>query len=544
MMTSEVAYSRLDYAFARFFGQRCLLQGDERVDFEAILLRLSRNQAEGHSCIKVNEREQVLLLRSGCVANAKQLPLVLERGRLYTRRYWRYEQRLAEQLLGLCARRFEYPLLDAAIERYFVTLIDETDWQKEAASNTLTQAFNIITGGPGTGKTTTVVKILALLQELSPAPLHIALAAPTGKAAMRLQESIGSSKQALPCGEHVKRLIPEHVSTVHHLLGAQPPTPYFRHCADKPLIYDLVVIDEASMVDLALMSKLVDALKSGARLLLLGDKDQLASVESGAVLADLTAALPKHTQVLHKTYRFQGAIKALAEAVNQQQAALAWQLLQNDQPEVALVNENLAEYVVAQYRYYWEALLRKADFSELFAVFNQFRVLCSNRVGGQSVAGINQLVERWLHGQGRVSPGMHWYPGRPVMITQNDSGLKLFNGDVGLCLPDPARNGRLLVYFMRPDGTVKTVLPGRLPACETVYAMTIHKSQGSEFENVLLVLAEQFNPVLSKELLYTGITRARTSVRIAASEEVFMATLQQRVQRDSGLSEKLLCGQG
>jgi exodeoxyribonuclease V alpha subunit len=539
-MTSDPNCSRLDYAFSRFFGQRCLLEGENQVAFESLLLKLSNRLSSGHSCISINTHEQALLQGSGLASVNGELPLVLERDRLYTRRYWHYENRLAAQLSNLCDKRYEFQQLEHALDRYFVVLIDETDWQREAARAALTQAFSIITGGPGTGKTTTVVKILALLQELSSSSLHIALAAPTGKAAMRLQESIGSSKRALPCGEKIKQLIPEQVSTLHQLLGAQPPTPYFRHCAAQPLVYDLVVIDEASMVDLALMSKLVDALKPGSRLLLLGDKDQLASVEAGAVLADLTNALPKHTQTLQKAHRFRGEIKVLAEAVNRQQADRAWQLLKNDQSEVGLVYEKLADYVVSRYQNYWNALSHGADFMEIFAVFNQFRVLCSNRTGGQSVVGINLQVERWLHQQGSVSTGMQWYAGRPVMITQNDSGLKLFNGDIGLCLPDPARNGRLLVHFLRPDGSVKTVLPARLPTCETVYAMTIHKSQGSEFDHVMLVLAEQVNPVLSKELLYTGITRARKSVKVVASEDVFMATLMQRVQRDSGLSEKLL----
>jgi exodeoxyribonuclease V alpha subunit len=202
----------------------------------------------------------------------------------------------------------------------------QTDWQREAAKLALTHAFAVVTGGPGTGKTTTVVKILALLQELAQQPLHIALAAPTGKAAMRLQESIGASIKTLSCSDEIKRQIPDEVKTLHRLLGARPPSPYFHHDADKPLPYDVVVIDEASMVDLALMSKLVDALKVGARLILLGDKDQLASVESGAVLADFTSSLKKHTVELQKSHRFHGEIKDLAVAVNQQQGKTAWDL--------------------------------------------------------------------------------------------------------------------------------------------------------------------------------------------------------------------------
>ncbi len=258
------------------------------------------------------------------------MPLVVEQDRLYLHRYWFYENRLAMQIKAMAKVSHSVENLDAMLDRYFEPVVGETDDQREAAKMAVKQAFSIITGGPGTGKTTTVVKILAVLQELADEPLHIALAAPTGKAAMRLQESIGFNKAALPCSEAVKKHIPETVTTLHRLLGAKPPSPYFRHNADKPLPHDLVVVDEASMVDLALMSKLLDALKPGARLILLGDKDQLASVESGAVLADLTAALPEHTLELKKSRRFDENIKKLAEAVNLQQDEVAWQVLQGD----------------------------------------------------------------------------------------------------------------------------------------------------------------------------------------------------------------------
>ncbi|MGZ8175275.1 exodeoxyribonuclease V subunit alpha, partial [Methylobacter sp.] len=418
---------------------------------------------------------------------------------------------------------------------------DETDDQREAAKMAAKQSFSIITGGPGTGKTFTVVKILALLQELAEQPLHIALAAPTGKAAMRLQESIGFSKAKLPCSEAIKNRIPEAVTTLHRLLGAIPPSPYFRHNADKPLVYDLVVVDEASMVDLALMSKLLDALKPGARLILLGDKDQLASVESGAVLADLAMAEPLQNNVytLKKSHRFGGAIKELAEAVNFQQDELAWQILSDGgDGAVQCLDEDLIDYVAAQQADYLQLIKADAEFEQIFQAFSRFQVLCSNRQGKNSVADINDRVEQKLAEQKRIDLSGLWYPGRPVMVTQNNPALHLYNGDIGICMPDSFSAGKLMVFFQRADGSVKKYLPARVPHCETVFAMTIHKSQGSEFEEVLIVLPETINTVLTKELLYTAITRAKKTIKLVAGEAVFTATVRQKIERVTGLVDK------
>jgi len=286
--------------------------------------------------------------QTGNQDQADTLPLVVEQNRLYLHRYWFYENRLAMQIKAMIKVGYSFEKLEALLDKYFSPGVDGTDWQREAAKMAINQSFSIITDGPGTGKTTTVVKILALLQELAEQPLHIALAAPTGKAAMRLQESIGFNNAALPCPETIKTLITETVTTLHRLLGAKPPSPYFRHDAAKPLVYDLVVVDEASMVDLALMSKLLDALKPGSRLILLGDKDQLASVESGAVLADLTMALPEHTLELKKSHRFDDSMKRLAMAVNLQQEDAAWQILREGNENIAMLEQDLIDYVAAQ----------------------------------------------------------------------------------------------------------------------------------------------------------------------------------------------------
>ncbi len=547
------SFSRLDIAFARFLSQRASLDPIQKQAFEVIVMTASYEKNQGHSCIQIDDESLALLLASGLVEpnptnQTNPLPLVIEQNRLYLHRYWSYENRLAVQIKSMT--RIEHPVenLDAMLDRYFTAAIAEADSQREAAKMAARKSFSIITGGPGTGKTFTVVKILALLQELAEHPLHIALAAPTGKAAMRLQESIGFSKAKLPCSEAIKNRIPEAVTTLHRLLGAMPPSPYFRYHADRPLAYDLVVVDEASMVDLALMSKLVDALKPGARLILLGDKDQLASVESGAVLADLAQAeaLQNNVYTLNKSHRFGGAIKELAEAVNLQQDPLAWQLLADGgDGAVQCFDGDLIDYIAEQQAEYLQLIKANAEFEQIFKTFSRFQVLCSNRQGKNSVADINDRVEQKLAEQNRIALSGLWYSGRPVMITQNNAALNLYNGDIGICIQDFSSAlsadgaGKLMVFFQRPDGSIKKYLPARLPNCETVFAMTIHKSQGSEFEEVLIVLPEVMNPVLTKELLYTAITRAKKIIKLVASETVFAETVRQKIERVTGLVDKL-----
>ncbi len=536
----ELKLNRLDKAFARFFSQRSQLPPRQQDDLTDLLERLCNQQSQGHNCLLLNPAEEQLILNSGLCSEQTLSPLKIEQDRLYLYRYWHYEQRLATQLKNLIQTDNALAIDPATINRYFIELIDETDWQRIAAIKALQQSFTLITGGPGTGKTTTVVKILALLQEQAASQqqfMHIALAAPTGKAAMRLQESIGLSKKHLPCSEQIKQHIPENVTTLHRLLGAQPSSPYFKHHAEHTLAHDLVVIDEASMIDLALMSKLVDALKPGARLILLGDKDQLASVESGAVLADLGNSLTEQSVELKKSHRFQGAIKQLADAVNSQSTDVAWEIL-NNSDEVSLLNDDLINYIANAYTPYLSAIKKDADFNEIYTEFCRFQVLCSNRKGERGVTGVNQQLETLLQQQNQIHQSGQWYIGRPVMVTENNSAMQLYNGDIGLCLFDKEEK-RLQVYFLRPDGSVKKILPSRVPKHETVYAMTIHKSQGSEFEQCLCVLPQEMNPVLTKELIYTAITRTKSQLKMFCEHSVFKQSIESRVIRTGGLSEKL-----
>ena len=546
MIFEKQTFSRLDMVFARFLSERSLLDSTQKQAFENIVMSLSFEQSQGHSCIQIDDEAKTLIIASGLALidtnshdTTTTLPLAIEQDRLYLHRYWLYESRLAQQLSKITQLKVSNKPKTTAD---FSTLLDKyfgnsetIDWQLAAATMAINQAFCMITGGPGTGKTTTVVKILALLQELSDQPLLIALAAPTGKAAMRLQESIGFNKAALPCIAAIKSAIPESVTTLHRLLGAKPPSPYFRHNAKQPLVYDLVVVDEASMVDLALMSKLVEALKPGARLILLGDKDQLASVESGAVLADLTTALPQQTLELQKSHRFDEDIKNLATAINQQQDLEAWRLLQTGNKNIALLETDLIDYISKQQIDYLRLITARAEFSDIYKAFNRFQALCATRLGKNSVSDINHAVELSLSNKKLIHLSGLWYCGRPIMITQNNAALQLYNGDIGICLRDKEQEDQLRVFFQRADGSIKKYLPARIPHCETVFAMTIHKSQGSEFEEILIILPETISPVLTKELLYTAITRAKKTIKLVANEAVFSSTVHQRVQRVTGL---------
>ncbi len=488
---------------------------------------------------------------------------MLWRNRLYLQRYYRYELRLAEQIRKLSQGQDPIPNLSgenqAALDACFGKE-QERDWQRQAAVLALQRPLAFISGGPGTGKTSTVVRILGLLFSTLGPELQIALAAPTGKAAMRLRESIAASLAALPFSESIKEKIPASASTLHRLLGVRRYSSSFRHNHANPLPWDVVVVDEASMVDLAMMSKLVDALKPGARLILLGDKDQLASVESGAVLADCIQALPENTVTLRKSYRFNREISAFARAVNDNDSDSAWAMLNREPQETRAVrrlHKPMADFIASRYsRYMQQALAlpddhrREDEIRQLFHCFNEFRVLCATRRGPSGVGIINHQVEQSLAASlaaaGYPSLSAGWYPGRPVMILHNDYGLNLFNGDIGICLPDRSdglsagdpRHG-FKVWFEGEDGSLRGYQPYRLPPCETVFAMTIHKSQGSEFAEVLVVLPQADSPLLTRELIYTAITRAQSRVLIAGDQVIFKAAITRAISRSSGLHEML-----
>lgn len=537
MVAFTDAFSRLDKAFGQFFSS---FADDSKKDAVAELLsQLSATHYRGNTCLKLTAAQQKLLQDANLATSPQNLENILplhidEFGHLYLRRYWDYEQRLIAKLRGMQKQNAIPENLSDLLEAFFPIVDTEKDWQREAAKRAVEQNFTIITGGPGTGKTTTVVKILAILQTLNAQhPLHIALAAPTGKAAMRLQESITSSKLALQCEQTIKDKLPENVTTIHRLLGAKPPSPYFRYHEKNLLPYDLIVIDEASMIDLAMMSKLVAAIKPSARLILLGDKEQLASVEAGTVLADLTQALPENTIALQKTYRFEGVIKEFALAINQKNAALAWQISREKNDVIEHLGDDFLTYLVENHHVYFQHIKTGKPLAEIYAAFNQFQILCAHREGKNSVSDLNYRLEKALQSEKLINLASNWYVGRPVMITQNNATLQLYNGDIGVCLHD--EHGEIKVFFPRPDGSFQGFSPARLPHCETVFAMTIHKSQGSEFEEICVCLPESVQPILTKELLYTAITRAKKRIKLVANEKIFATTVQASVNRITGL---------
>ncbi len=482
-------------------------------------------------------------------------PLVLdEANRLYLHRYWRYETDLAVAIRRRAQLQVavDEALLQASLQRLFPAQGEEFDGQRHAVRTAATRAFSVITGGPGTGKTRTVVWLLAaLLEQAGERPLRIALAAPTGKSAARIAESVRAAKRQLPCTDALKAMLPEEATTLHRLLGPIPNSPRFRHDATNPLAVDIVVVDEASMVDLALMAKLFAALPTAARIVLIGDKDQLASVEAGNVLGEICAAagssaaspLADSVVELQKNWRFAPGVEihTLSQAVNAGDEAAVmdqlrsspalWQAL----PKPGELSAALRTRILDGYG----AVVRERDPAAAMAQFNRFRLLTAVRRGPYGVESLNTLAETLLERAGLIARRGPWYAGRPVIVTRNDPATKLFNGDVGLTLPDAS--GHLRVFFANADGAggVRAFVPARLPEHATVFAMTIHKSQGSEFDRVLLVLPERDSPVLTRELVYTGLTRARSAIELWANEDILRQAIGRQVRRASGLRDAL-----
>jgi len=474
-----------------------------------------------------------------------------EGGNLYLRRYWTYQGDLIDALKRRAAEVLE-PEDGAALQRRLDQLF-EAGLQRDAAELAVRRRLAVISGGPGTGKTHTVARIVALLQDQAPEHIRVVLVAPTGKAAARLQESLREATAGLP--DDLGADLQLRAQTIHRCLGWRPDAPTrFRHDRDRPLPADVVLCDEASMVDLPLMAKLVDAVPDHARLILLGDRDQLASVEAGAVLGDIcrrdaTETLPDVPIAgclvhLEKSWRFAEApgIGQLAAAINAGDSEEAMAILDGeDFEDVSLIEasdedhpeELIGSALVDGYRPLCSARTPR----EALAALGRFRVLCAHRRGRFGVDAINQSVRAQLSREGLVRPQGEWFPGRPVMVTRNDYPLDLFNGDVGVTLEDEP--GRLRVYFEGVDGQLRSFHPARLPPCDTVYAMTVHKSQGSEFDDILVLLPSRGSRILTRELVYTGITRARSRVRIIADRSVLDEAIGARVQRASGLRAAL-----
>ena len=575
-------------------------------------------------CYSLEQWQQALQSCDAIGASTSETtPLVLagsaSQPLLYLRRYWHYERVIRDALLTRTRPLAIAPLARDLLDSLFhgSSLPLEVDWQKVACALCARSGFSIITGGPGTGKTTTVLRLLALLQGLQIAqglpPWTIKLAAPTGKAAARLNESIVGDLQRLNLNAPQlneaqksawREAIPSEVSTLHRLLGSRPGSRHFVHDSLNTLPADIVVVDEASMVDVEMMAKLCQALRPSARLILLGDKNQLASVEAGSVLGDLCAnafhagytddtlnyVTQVSGQVIPATYASAGAEATLANAINQSTTMLRHCYRAEGQGILALANwvneqavhsqgvsplhDMFQQYpdltyvalphsasstlhgrdfyhrVVEGYGPYLKKLRELEDctpdtidhwVAALFKLHKTFQVLAPVRRGEYGVIALNDAIQRELVSKGLLPASRQpWYLGRPVLVTQNDYSLNLMNGDIGICLRLPGDPRERVAFYQGEDShgnpRIRWVLPTRLQHVDTVFAMTVHKSQGSEFAHTMLVMPDHANPVLSKELLYTAITRSKTHFTLVVPDEAALVQgLSSKITRQSGL---------
>jgi exodeoxyribonuclease V alpha subunit len=594
-MQSLNALRDLDRHFARWIGE---LSGDASGPLALAAALASQRLGEGDACVDLARFAGGRLfaapqaqdglpapdlpawidaLRVSAAVGTPQnpdRPLILEGTRLYLARYWHFEKTLADGLHRLASTPVSVDLhrLEAVLNRLFpqVPARGEADDQKTAAALAALRRLCIVSGGPGTGKTHTVAVILALIAELAGPPFpRMVLAAPTGKAAARLTESIRKAREGLPVTAEVRAAVPTEAMTLHRLIQVRPGRANPGHGPDNPLHLDLLVIDEASMIDLPLMSRTVAALPDHARLILLGDKDQLASVEAGNVFADLCAkpgrgyspalcamlkrcaacdgpADPAATvlgdclALLERSYRFDShsGIGALARAVRAGADPIpVFEACTGDVTHVAPDPSSPPSVPVAAIDAFG-ALLRAADPAWALARLEDFAVLCATREGATGVVESNRRIEMGLKSTGLAVEAGGMYRGRPILVTRNDYRLGIFNGDIGILWPDPA-DGVLRAWFRQADGELKKISPGRLPAHETAFAMTVHKAQGSEFDRVLLLLPDRDVQVLSRELLYTAATRARRHIEIRGPAGLIRKAAARSAERASGLAEKL-----
>lgn len=570
-------FRNIDLEFAKFILK--LAKSDDINLFIASAL-VSRALGDGNTCINLKDFSSIklssffniiesedillpdlkswteLLTSSHVVTNDinSVAPLYLDdNGRLYLYRLWLAEYKLAENLIERITTNQSNSSENNAllIDKYFSK--DSKDLhQRLAAEKTLQRNFSIITGGPGTGKTTTVLKILALFLEQN-INLKIALAAPTGKAATRLNESLSTNLKKLP--DQIAAKIPVEAQTIHRLLKYNISSETFFYNKNNQLNYDLIVIDESSMIDLSLMQKLTEAIPLTSKIILLGDSDQLASVESGMVFGNLCATalleenieskLSESINTLSLSHRFSNnqGIGKLSYTIKNGEISETIKLLEsgNDKDIIYLgniannkLNRKTIQLIVDEYTPYLQASTPE----EALLLNKNFIVLTPLRQGRLGVNELNSTIERELTKSGLIETGTAFYHGMPVMITQNNYSLNLYNGDIGLILND--KDDSVKACYPAANGEIRYLSPGQLPLHEKSYAITIHKSQGSEFRNVLIIIPDKISPVMKRELLYTAVTRAREKVFIAGSIESIKYMIENPIVRNTGLQYRLM----
>ena len=532
-------------------------------------------------------------------------PFVLHGDNFYITRYFNYETKIIEGIKSLINSgegEKSQRLKKLKISPEFQKLVKnrdnklDTDWQLVATAMAFINNFSIITGGPGTGKTTTVAKILGLLYEKDP-ELVVRLAAPTGKAAMRMKESLSTNDQiSTELKGKISELKP---FTLHRLLGPRRQSPYFKHNSENPIEADVIIVDEASMIDVALFSKLISAIGPETRLILLGDRNQLASVEAGSLLSDLCATVPRknqfsremsadlqnfipdlnietaqedhflqdHITELKYSWRFDKnpAFRKVSEAVikNNQEEIKSWfgeeGLKGNIQIDPEYDEKLFNDFISSYEEYINREKPTQENIAEAIKKFNQHRILAVLRNGKNGVAGLNARVEKHLTKKKLIDTSSEFYEFRPVMVTRNHPDLNLFNGDIGIVRKDPDEPKKTRIWFLAEEQkaerteeeqkkeeqdeekrSVRGYSPALLTDVETVFAMTVHKSQGSEFEKVLLVMPKVPElPLLTRELLYTGITRAKSQLLIQGTDEVILKAAEGQVKRASGITKRI-----
>jgi exodeoxyribonuclease V alpha subunit len=567
---------------------------------------LSQKLTEGNICISVDEvlanlsttpynraidKKDLLKYPTYITKDQiKKAPFILHNERLYFQRYFKYETSIIEKLKSLIAAEAQVvadrigqlesqkALIQSLKTEYKLeglTTKEKVDWQLVAVLKALLNNFSIITGGPGTGKTTTLAKLLIVLYALEPGA-KVALAAPTGKASMRMLESLKGS--TLNFDEETKAKIDALVpSTIHSLLGYKKESVNFKHNSENPLPYDWVVVDEASMIDVPMFSKLLAALGDKTRIILLGDKDQLASVEAGSLLGDLCQNLPSLNQFSNETanwinefiietdrrlkpefiaeanqllaghiielkysHRFnsQGAIGKLSRAVIDGNVEDVKRLIVTAQDTNVIVDQTYNSTLLENFVEGYASFINEIDIKLALKKLNELRVLVAVRQGTRGLYATNNAIEMQLRKRGLIKPDGEFYENRPIMVTRNMYDLGLLNGDTGIMRKDA--NGNLKVWFEDGQGGIKSVLPAYLNFSETAFAMTIHKSQGSEFDNVMVILPEGIsNALLTRELLYTGITRAKTNIIIQGDMATIEHAVNASVNRISGITGRI-----